>query len=90
MSVRHKDLEFAVNDAGGRQRIFSTFEEAAGFAVSIAASNGSEVNIDVLCGSKQAAKKWGGDGMVEQYEEDPDASVTDRVTIRAEHVGRIA
>jgi hypothetical protein len=87
MSKRHKDLEFAVDDASGHQKTFKTFEEAAGFTIAMASSNGSEVNIDVLCWSKAAAKAW---GVEEQYEEDPEASVTDRITIRAEHVGRVA
>ena len=90
MAKRHKDLDFAVDDAGGQERIFKTFEEACAFAVSIASSNGQEVNIDVLCHSKAAARAWGGDDGVEQYNEDPEASVSDRITITADHVGRVA
>lgn len=90
MAKHHKDLEFAVDDAGGRQRTFKDFDEAAGFAIAIAASNGQPVNLDVLISSKSAARAWGGDDAVEQYNEDPDASVSDRIIIRAEHIGRVA
>ena len=90
MAKRHKDLEFAVDDRGGRQQTFKTFAEACAFAVTVGASHGEEVNIDVLCWSKAAARAWMGDAGVEQYNEDPEASVSDRITIKVEHVGRVA
>lgn len=40
MSRSRKDVEFAVDDASGAQRTFKKFDEAAGFAVSLAASDG--------------------------------------------------
>jgi hypothetical protein len=85
-----KDLEFAVDDASGNERIFKSFDEAAGFAISLACSDGEEHNIDVLCWSKAAARAWGGEDAVESYREDPDASVTQRIVVRAENVGRVA
>jgi hypothetical protein len=85
----HKDLEFAVDDASGKERIFKSWPEACGFAVALSAS-GRKVNIDVLAGSEAAAKAWSGDEGVEQYREDPEASVFDRITVRAESIGRIA
>lgn len=89
-SRRVKGLEFAVDDSSGRQRIFDTFGEAAAFAITIAASNGREVNLDVLAWDRKAAKAWGGDDGVEEYDADPDASVSDRIVIRAESQGRVA
>ena len=44
----HPQVEYAVNDASGKERTFKTFDEAAGFAVGIALSRGSTVNLDVL------------------------------------------
>ncbi len=80
-------VEFAVDDAGGEERVFKTFGEAAGFAVSIAASNGQTVNLDVLVFSPQGARAYGGDDAVDQYNEDPEASVFERIEIRADVVG---
>jgi len=85
----HPDLEFAVEDASGRERTFKTFDEAAGFAVSIAASTGRDVAVDALAWSRAAAKFYHGDYGAEEYDADPDASVFDRVVISAEHVGRV-
>ena len=86
----HKDLEFQLEDAGGTTRTFKSFDEACGLAVSISASTGKEVEVNVLAWSKGAAKAWAGDYGIEQYEEDPEASVHDRIVIRAESQGRIA
>jgi len=86
---KHRDVEFSVDDAGGKERIFNTFDEAAGFAIAIAASKGETVNIDVLIHSRAGAEWWGGDHAAEEYESDPDASVSERIEIRAESVGRV-
>jgi hypothetical protein len=89
-STNPDDVEFSVDDARGRERIFKTFDEAAGFAVSMAASNGSTVNLDVLIWSPAGARAYGGDDAVEQYFEDPEASVFERIKIKADAVGRVA
>ena len=86
----HKDVEFSVDDASGNERMFKTFDEAAGFAVTLGVSDGSEHDVDVLIYSKAGARWYGGEWAVEEYESDPDASVSDRVTVRAEGVGRVA
>jgi len=86
---RHKDVEFAVDDASGRERIFKTFDDAVGFAAALAASDGREHNVDVLVHSEAGARFVGGDDAVEQYREDPDASVHERIAIRAESKGRV-
>lgn len=91
MARRHKDVEFAVDDAQGEEHIFKTWDEASGFAVSVAVAQGDGrgVNLDVLVYSKAGARSWSGDYGVEQYEDDPDASVFDRVIVKAEYVGRV-
>lgn len=86
----HKDVEFSVDDASGKERLFRTFGEAAGFAVALATKDGREKNIDVLIYSVAGARWWGGDHAVEEYKEDPEASVSDRIEVRADHQGRIA
>jgi len=47
------------------------------------------VNVDVIVYSRAAARAWGGDSAVEVYDADPDASVHERIVIRAESLGRI-
>ncbi len=89
MSTKHKDVEYAVNDCSGKERIFTKFDEAAGFAVSVGAS-GRETHIDVLVYSKAGAKAWGGDDAVESYLEDPDASAFERIEIKVNPIGRVA
>lgn len=52
-SKKHKDVKFAVEREGTLdERIFDTLEEAAGHAVSLAASTGSVVYLDALVSSK--------------------------------------
>lgn len=89
MPKGHKDLEFAVDDASGKQRTFKTFAEACGFAVVMAMHKG-RANLDVLCWSRAAAVKFMGEEGGEWYDEDPDASVFQRIQIRADNQGRVA
>lgn len=89
-SKTHKDVEYAVDDASGNERIFKTFDEAAGFAISVGASGKSPVNLDVLVSSEAGAKHVAGSEGVERYREDPDASVFDRLEISVNYVGHVA
>lgn len=86
----HRDVEFAVDDASGRQQIFKTPHEATNFAVSLALSDGKVHNIDVLVYSIEGARMYAGSEGEERYMEDPNASVFERLRIRADSVGRIA
>lgn len=85
----HPQVEYAVDDAGGKERIFKTFDEAAGFAVAIALTGREHVNLDVLIWDKSGARFYGGEDAVEQYEEDPEASVFERFEIKVNAVGRV-
>jgi hypothetical protein len=87
---KHKDVEYAVDDFEGNEKIFKTFEEACEFAVYKAMSRGQAVELDVLVWSRAGAKWLEGDYGVEVYDEDPEASVYKRITIRANDEGRIA
>lgn len=89
MAKRHKDVEFSVDDASGGERIFKTFDEAAGFAVALAAS-GRKSSINILVYSRSGAKWLAGDEGVAEYEEDPDASVFRRIVIKADDQGRVS
>jgi len=75
--------EFSIGLPNGEERIFKTWDEACGLAVSLAAS-GRTVYIDVLCYTEKEAKAFG----IEDY--DPDASVTARIEIKAEDKGKVA
>jgi hypothetical protein len=86
----HRDVEYAVDDASGKQRIFKKADEAAGFAVALAISDGRPHNIDVLVWSRSGAVAYGGDDAGDEYDEDPEASVFDRIVVQAEATGRIA
>lgn len=86
-----KDLEFHVSPKGSFDtNIHKSFEKAAADAVRQCISSGITMHIDVVAWSKAAAKAWNGDYGVEVYEEDPEASVHDRIVIKAESLGRIA
>lgn len=88
-SRTHKDVEYSVEDGGGKERIFKTFNEAAAFALGMAVSRGN-ADLDVLIYSKAGAKFYGGDDAVEQYQEDPDASIFERFEIKVNNTGRVA
>ena len=83
-------LEFHVDDCAGEPRVFVSFGEAAGFALAIATSNGKTVTLDVVAWTEAAARAWGGDDAAESYREDPDASVFERIEVRANSLGRVA
>lgn len=88
-SKTHRDVEYAVDDASGKERIFKSSDEASSFAISLAMSDGRPHNIDVLIYSVSGARWYGGDDAAEEYDDDPEASVSDRIVVRAESLGRI-
>lgn len=82
----HPGVEYAVDDTSGKEHIFKTFDEAAGFAVAVASSGITTVNIDVLCFTRAGAKFV---GLEEEYDEDPEASVTQRIEVSVDIIGRV-
>lgn len=89
-SRSHKDVEFAVDNYQGEQQIFKKSGDAALFALEKSISRGGEpVNVDVLVYSRAGAKWYRGMSGEEEYDEDPEASVFERITIRAEAIGRV-
>jgi hypothetical protein len=85
MKTRHKDLEFHIDNA-----VFRTFAEAAHAAINNSIPYGRDVTIDVVVWSRAAARVWAGDHGVEEYDADPDASVHERIIIKATSQGRVA
>jgi hypothetical protein len=78
-------LEFVVGDADH----FESFDEAAAEAVSRSATQGVDVTIDVLVYDADDARAWGGEAAVDSYDEDPDASVFERIVVKAYSRGRV-
>jgi len=83
MSEARRDVEFFVDDVH-----FETFVEAASFAVLRGLHCGQSV-LDVLVWSEEGARLFAGGDGVERYREDPEASVFERIVIKAESLGRI-
>jgi hypothetical protein len=80
----HPDVEFALGD-----KHYDEWDEAAVFAIELARSTGRTVYIDVLIYSEEGAAAYGGDWAVDEYLEDPEASVFERWAIDLENLGRI-
>lgn len=72
-----------------RKPSIATLDEATGLAFTVAASHGETVNLDVLVWSEEGAEWYGGESAVEQYQEDPEASVFERFEVRVNPVGRV-
>ena len=86
----HKDIEFAVSSGERPTQYFKKWEKAVALAFAFSASRGGEeAVIDVLVHSREGARHWLGDAGVEMYNEDPDASVFQRLSLRGRDLGRI-
>ena len=80
----HKDVDFEVG-----AETFKTFNEAAAYALSLATARG-EATLDIVVHSEAGARWLGGSHGVEQYREDPEASVHERLQIKVNSQGRVA
>jgi len=78
-----------VDDNRGEEHIFKTFDEAVAFAAGLALSTGVRIELDVLVSSRDGAEWWGGSDAADDYDEDPDASVFDRMIIQVTSQGRV-
>jgi hypothetical protein len=85
----HKDVEFAVDDSRGEEHIFKTFEEAIAFAGRMALTSTVRIELDVLVYSREGAMWWGGIDGAQDYDEDPEASVFDRLHVKVTSQGRV-
>jgi len=67
---------------------YNTFAEAAARAITESVSLGNyKVRIDVIVYSRAGARWWAGDWGTEKFDEDPDASVFQRIEVRASALG---
>lgn len=89
MSRTHKDVEYHVDHANGQTLITRNYNEAAGIAIGLSSASGRAVNLDVVVWSRAGARTVFGDDGAAQYDEDPDASVFQRIVVRADNQGRI-
>lgn len=88
---KSSNLEFHVSPEGSFDtKIFTNIKEACLHAISMGVSHGQTMHINVIAWTKAAARKWAGDHGVEVYNEDPEASVHERIVVKAESLGRIA
>ena len=91
-AVEHEDVEYHVRKFVGIEstRVFRTMNEAILYAFFQTATGQEKAVIDVLVHSEAGAHWYGGDVAVEQYREDPQASVFDRWEIKLNHVGKVS
>lgn len=90
MAKTHPDVDYCVDDCSGSERSFKTFDEAAGFALAVALSGKENVYLDVVIWSEEGALAYGGDDALATYQEDPDASVHERIEVHVNPQGRVA
>jgi hypothetical protein len=87
-------LEFEVHPVGNndpeKARLFTDKVAALHEAFVQALSTGSDIAVDVLTWSRKDAMAYAGEEGGERYDEDPDASVFDRLVITVKSLGRIA
>lgn len=91
--LKHKDVEFHIEPRGSYKhlgtQVFDTWDEACGHAVQLGLMGDADPIIDVVVFSEAGAKWLAGDEGVEQYREDPEASVFERIEIRVASKGRV-
>lgn len=85
----HKDVEFAVTDTRGEDHYFKTFDEAITFAGNLALTTTVRIELDVVVHSRAGAVWWWGPDGGTAYDEDPDASVFDRLHVKVTSTGRV-
>lgn len=90
LSATHPDVEFQALSSTGRGVSFKDFDGAAAFVVSRSLSDGVWSSIYVVVRSEAGAHWWGGDAAVEQYRSDPDASVFEKINVKAVSEGMIS
>lgn len=80
----HPHVEFAVQDEE-EERIFPNLEEASGMAVRESLETGEPVDVEVVIYTNEGVK-WYSPDEEDEYEEDSDGFVFDRIRIAAERV----
>ena len=88
------DLEYHVEATGVKSdiKIYSTFYQAKAHAVFLLHAfryNVPIVCIDVVTWTRAAARQYGGDEAAAIYDEDPDASVHDRIKCTLDSKGNL-
>jgi len=89
MAKMHDDVEYQIESAHGSLSTTSDADEAMVIAMHLAMSSGS-AQLDVLVWSEEGARAYGGSDAVDQYREDPEASVFERFEVSINAVGRVA
>jgi len=86
----HKDVEFQVysGENDPREEMFKEADKAFA-AVGFRCVTSGEATLDVIVWSRAGARWYGGDSAVEQYDEDPEASIFERFEFRCNALGRV-
>lgn len=86
----HKDVEFHVSGFDNDAFITKSFKEASAEAVRNSIDLGEKwTGIYVVVHSEAGAKWWMGEEGVRRYREDPEASVFDKINVKAQSEGMI-
>ena len=86
---RNEGLEYMVS-ADGRDAFYTPAGDKAILQAFHWALSSGSATLDTLVSSKAGARAHGGDAAVEQYLEDPQASVFERVEIKVNYVGKVS
>jgi hypothetical protein len=89
VKTEHDDVDFEVATPGLVPLRTSHWDDAMQMAITQSISRGQTSTIDVIIYGRRGALWWGGDDAVEQYLEDPEASVFERIEVEARSLGRI-
>lgn len=90
MAQQHSDLEFHLHDDNGDSfGTYRTFEDGLAAASRLSAGLDHPVTLDVLIWSEDGARAWGSEEGVEQFLDDPEASVFDRLEVSVRSLGKI-
>lgn len=82
--------EFHVTDpSNSRTFLHSFIRDALAMAAELALLRGVTTYVDVVVWDRAAAVRWGGDDAGEAYDEDPDASVFERIEVKVNSLGRV-
>ena len=85
----HPDVEFQTSGLGGRDVVFREFDEAVVFAVHTSLGDGTWTGVYIIIRSEAGARWWGGEPALEQYRSDPEASVFEKINVKATSEGMI-
>jgi hypothetical protein len=89
MRRRHPGIQFSVRAPSAPESVFSTFQEAASYAVDDAAKTGWKATLDVVALSRSGARWCGGNMGAAAFDKDPADEALERFVISVKRMGGI-